>query len=128
MNRLEHLLTIVGEESVEVAQRASKAARFGLREVQPGQDLDNRARLLGEFADLCGALELLDESIIDDLVHELRPQIDAKKAKVEKFLLYSREVGTLETSRVKICIHCSMEMPANVEWWCPQSRTGHQFA
>ena len=104
MNRLEHLLTSVGEECNEIGQRASKAARFGLLEVQPGQDLDNLRRMMGEFADLCGAIELLhSEPIMGEdqnarleyLIAQLRPQIDAKKAKLEKFLLYSEKLGTL---------------------------------
>jgi hypothetical protein len=100
MNRQEHLFTIVGEEGGEVAQRASKVVRFGLTEVQPGQEpgkeKDNRARLLGEVADLCGAIELaLPGTSMDELVAALRPDIDAKKVKIEKFLEYSKEVGTL---------------------------------
>ena len=96
MNRLEHLLTIGGEECNEIGQRFSKAARFGMLEIQPGQSLTNRERILGEFADLCGALELMTPgATIDGLVAVLRPQIDAKKAKVEKFLLYSEKCGTL---------------------------------
>ncbi len=96
MNRSEHLFTIVGEEGSEIAQRASKVARFGITEVQPGQTLDNRARLLGEFADLCGALELaFPGSDIVEMVTVLRPDIDAKKVKIEKFLEYSKQQGTL---------------------------------
>lgn len=96
MNRQEHLFTIVGEEGAEVTQRASKIARFGLAEVQPGHEKDNRARLLGEVADLCGALELaLPGTSMDELVAALRPDIDAKKIKIEKFLEYSKEQGTL---------------------------------
>lgn len=97
MNRVEHILTIVGEECAEVAQRASKAARFGLSEIQAGQDLDNRERILYEFADLCGALELLNDGcLIEEVVSGLRSQIDAKKAKVEKYLDYSLQVGSLQ--------------------------------
>lgn len=95
MNRSEHLFTIVGEEGSEIAQRASKIARFGLTEVQPGQALDNRARLLGEVADLCGALELALGKDIVEIVENLRDQIDAKKVKIETFLIYSKGQGTL---------------------------------
>lgn len=95
MNRQEHLLTIVQEECNEVGQRASKAARFGLTEVQPGQSLDNETRLLGEFADLCGALELTLKKDIVEIVEFLRDPIDAKKAKIEHFLTYSKQMGTL---------------------------------
>jgi hypothetical protein len=97
VNRQEHLLVIVGEESVEIAQRASKALRFGLDEIQPNQEQDNFERMMAEFADLCGALELLRQgSTIDGMVMALRQKIDAKKDKVEKFLLYSQEQGTLK--------------------------------
>lgn len=97
MNRTEHLLWISAEECSEVAQRASKAARFGLDEIQPGQDLDNRQRILYEFADLCGVLEMLNEGCrIEEVVKGLRSQIDKKKDKVEKFLAYSELCGTLK--------------------------------
>lgn len=96
MNRSEHLFTIVGEEGAEVTQRASKVVRFGMAEVEPGKEQNNRTRLLGEFADLCGALELaLNDGPIEGIVSILRPQIDAKKDKIEKFLEYSREQGAL---------------------------------
>ena len=96
MNRQEHLLSIVAEECAEVAQRASKALRFGLYETQPDQALNNWERIMYEFADLCAALELTrPDSTIDELVDSLRPAINAKRAKVEKFLAYSATCGTL---------------------------------
>lgn len=95
MTRDEHLYTIAGEEGVEIAQRCSKAVRFGGDEVQPGQDLNNRQRILQEFADLVGTLELLGLDVGIPVYSALRPWIDAKKAKVERFLDYSRECGTL---------------------------------
>lgn len=98
MNRREHLLTIVGEEAVEVAQRAAKALRFGLEEVQPGQDLTNLQRLMGEVYDLLGALEMLHEDVGRRMGIDL-DAIAAKKAKVENFLAYSRELGTLQDPR-----------------------------
>lgn len=45
MKRHEHLLSILAEECCEVGQRVSKALRFGLDEVQPGQDLSNAERI-----------------------------------------------------------------------------------
>ena len=105
MNRLEHLLTQIGEECNEIGQRASKAARFGLFEVQPGQEQDNLLRMMTEFADLCGTIELLyEEEVlgpnkcehIDHTVSRLRPLIDEKKRKIEKYLQYAAQVGTLK--------------------------------
>jgi len=88
------LYTIAGEECAELAQRFSKAARFGGNEVQPGQDLNNRQRILYEFADLLAMMEML-EFAPQPMHVALRPFIDDKKAKVEKFLAYSQECGTL---------------------------------
>lgn len=93
MTRTEHLLSILAEECNEVAQRAIKALRFGLEEIEPGQDLNNAERIAQEFADLLAAIEMLQ--VEDVLGYETRDQVDAKKLKVEKFLEYSRECGTL---------------------------------
>jgi NTP pyrophosphatase (non-canonical NTP hydrolase) len=95
VNRLEHLLTITGEEGMEVAHRASKANRFGLTETQPGQDQTNWERLLDELHDLLAAVEMVSTETGLPIVIG-REQIEAKKAKVEKFLAYSRDLGTLQ--------------------------------
>ena len=96
MNRQEHILTIVAEECAEIAQRASKALRFGLDEIEPGEDDDNFERMLAEFADLCGVLELVRPGAsIEGMTKALRPKINAKKDRVESFLSYSKERGTL---------------------------------
>lgn len=93
MTRIEHLLWIIAEECAEVAQRASKAARFTLEECQPGQDMNNEQRLWQEFNDLM--------AVMDMLAHEREHygasmwQQDEKKKKVEHFLKYSAEQGTL---------------------------------
>jgi len=89
MTRDEHLLTIAAEECAELAQRLSKALRFGMDEVQPGQPLSNRERIIEEYTDLIAALEMLGIWTLD------RAQIDAKHRKVERFLRYSEQCGTL---------------------------------
>lgn len=94
MNRQEHLLTILAEECAEVAQRASKALRFGLGEVQPGQSLTNAERIVGELADLFSVVSMLvDEEHINLCGSAAAEQ--AKRAKVEKFLQLSEQLGTL---------------------------------
>lgn len=50
--RAREILTILIEECSEVQQRATKALRFGLAETQPGQPLNNSARLGMEIGDL----------------------------------------------------------------------------
>lgn len=93
MNRLEHLLSILGEECAEVAQRSSKAMRFGMDEIQPGQEKSNEERIWQEMNDLAAIGEMLIEMRGSGGLS--RDAIEAKKAKVEKFLLYSIECGTL---------------------------------
>ena len=94
MNRMEHLLSIAAEEAVEVAQRATKALRFGLNEVQPGQELSNLERMRGELCDLLAAFEMVYDEAGQRFGIDL-DAIAAKKAKVGKFLAYSRDLGTL---------------------------------
>jgi hypothetical protein len=97
MDRNEHLLTIAAEECAEIAQRLTKALRFGIDEVQPGQTLSNRERLVQELADLQGALVMLEEAglIVYPSPQNWRAMIYVKQEKIEKFLEYSKTVGTL---------------------------------
>lgn len=92
MNRTEHLLTILSEECAEVAQRASKALRFGLEEAQPGH-ATNASRITQELNDLLGVMKMLvDEGLIPE------PDLgaaDAKRDRVEEYLRYSDVCGTL---------------------------------
>ena len=91
MDRNDHLLFIVAEECAEVAQRASKCARFGMKEVQDGQSLNNTERLILEFNDLMAAMHmLLPEEM---LLHG--DKIASKKNKIEKYFQLSKEQGTL---------------------------------
>lgn len=92
MTHDEHLLTIAAEECAELAQRLSKALRFGLHEIQPGQPHSNRERIIAEYADLKAAMWMI--GIGDDDVD--CTVVAAKRAKVEHFLAYSRACGTVE--------------------------------
>ena len=83
MTREEYLLTCALEEAVEVAQRISKALRFGLLEVQPCQSLSNRMRIRQELINLIAVLEMVDPNIVVVNPDEL----DAKKVKVEHYLM-----------------------------------------
>jgi hypothetical protein len=97
VTRKEHLLTIVAEECVEVAQRCSKALRFGLEEIQPGQSLTNAARIYQEYADLKAAMELLHAHCVSmaDGLPSLGAMVDAKHAKIAEFMKLSARCGTL---------------------------------
>lgn len=94
MNRTEHLLTILMEECNEVAQRASKAKRFGVDEIQDGQSLTNAERIVVEWNDLFAVMDmLLKEGVVKNIFDF--NMANAKQQKVEKYLEYSRQMGTL---------------------------------
>lgn len=95
MNKREYLLTKLIEECLEVAQRATKALCFGINEIEPGQSLDNFERLNAEWNDLLATKELLTEEADIELYRDVS-QIVAKRAKILKFMAYSREQGCLQ--------------------------------
>lgn len=89
MNTIEHYLTVLSEECAETAQRASKAIRFGLQEIQPGQSETNARRLEREMSEAVAILEAMG----------LRIREEDKVSKIEKlkkFMDYSRQLGTLK--------------------------------
>lgn len=118
MNTSEHLLTIAAEECMEIAleaallaQRLSKALRFGLDETQPNNHESNRTRivqnyekLLQEGNDLRGVLALLQLAPAQDTFERVNVDNDAvlaKQEKVKRFLLYSSQCGTLTDDVVR---------------------------
>lgn len=95
MTRTDHLLTILAEECTEVGQRVTKALRFGIDEIQPGQPMTNAERILYEFSDLLAVVGMLvDEGVLPK--NGLTEMMDKKVEKIEKYLKYSAEVGRLE--------------------------------
>lgn len=104
MKRAEHLLTIAVEEAVEIAHRGCKILRFGPTEVQPGQSLNNSERFMEEFVQLSAVVGMLNEEGVlaapaqqkGDL--EIQLMVDDKKTRIERYLAYSEECGTLERS------------------------------
>ena len=96
LTRQEYLLICLAEECDEVGQRVSKALRFGLSEVQPGQPLNNGARILEEIHDLLSVLAILQrEGVLPSPPLFPDDTIAAKLAKIEKFMAISREQGIL---------------------------------
>lgn len=92
MKTTEHLLAILAEECAEVAQRCTKALRFGLLEEQPGQ-ASNAQRIATEMADLLGVYEMLEDR--GDLPRVSAFAREAKIRQVKTFLEYFRQCGTL---------------------------------
>ena len=60
------VLLILIEEAAEVQQRATKAIRFGPKEIQPGQDFNNVERLSAEIGDLLVMIEMATEAGLID--------------------------------------------------------------
>lgn len=96
MRRQEHLIAIIAEEAAEVAQRATKALRFGIYEVQPGQEKNNLRRMLEDQCDLLAVVSMLLDGKVGDPLPDFNDLIEAKKKRVEKFLKYSEHCGTLD--------------------------------
>lgn len=82
------VLAILIEECSEVIQRATKMQRFGINEVQPGQELTNAERLSDEVGDLLETIRLAGSVKI---VHRLRLPAaqDRKAAKLEQFMQHN---------------------------------------
>jgi NTP pyrophosphatase (non-canonical NTP hydrolase) len=96
VNRTEHLLVCLAEECAEVSQRVSKALRFGLAEVQPGQPLNNAERIAGELDDLFAVARILaDEGILPREGPDGAEVVEGKRAKIERCMAISREQGVL---------------------------------
>lgn len=94
MTRTEHLLAILAEECAEVTQRATKALRFGLSEVKPGQAETNAEQLVREIVDLRAVVDMLETEGAIPRFHPVNT-IMRKQAQVEKYLAYSAALGLL---------------------------------
>lgn len=96
MTKEQHLLTILAEECVEVAQRVTKALRFGLDETQPGSGATNAERIMDELVDVRVILLMLQEIGTLPEANSSQDVVDKKKAKVNKYISYSEELGLIE--------------------------------
>lgn len=87
MTETEILLCCLAEECAEVSQRVSKALRFGLQEVQPGQPLTNAERITAELTDLYAVAQMIEGRGIPRF--GAMEDVLAKQAKVRAYLEYS---------------------------------------
>lgn len=88
--REREILTILIEEAAEVQQRATKMLRFGVAEVQPGQDQTNKTRLGVEVGDF---LEMVEVAIAANLLHPAAIEAgrEQKRAKLPTFMQTEQE-------------------------------------
>ena len=89
MNRREHLLVILGEECSELHKETCKILRFGY-------DHMKWLKLQAEYNEIIALVEMLADEGISIYGQEHIKK--TKKEKVERFLLESKERGTLEES------------------------------
>ncbi|WP_435626968.1 hypothetical protein [Candidatus Ferrigenium straubiae] len=94
MNRKEYLLTCLAEECAEVAQACSKALRFGLDDKRPNHTLTNAQYISAEINDVIALVKMLEEEGLLPRQNSFR-EIEAKKAKMEHFMEYAKQRGTL---------------------------------
>lgn len=95
MNQLQHLLVKLAEEGAEVAQISLKAAQFGAEEVMAGQPFTNFQRCHQELDDLQAIVEMLNAQY-GFAYSPNRERLEAKKAKVRKYLGYSIRLGLVD--------------------------------
>lgn len=93
MNLEQFYLLKLAEECSEVAQRALKQMQFGKNEIQKDQALTNSMRLRAELNDLLSVIKILEEMSEIPHAYDLDEYITKKRAKLEKYLEYSRELG-----------------------------------
>ncbi|MGI1671966.1 MAG: hypothetical protein K6L74_16810 [Neptuniibacter sp.] len=106
MDREQLLLAKAAEEAGEIVQeaiiaannfakRALKAQQFGIKETSPGWDKDNAERMCLELDDFWASIEMLNEECGLDYEPN-RERIEAKKAKVNQYADYSKQLGRVE--------------------------------
>ena len=93
MNLEQFYLLKLAEECSEVAQRALKQMQFGKNEIQKDQALTNSMRLRAELNDLLSVIKILEEMSEIPHAYDLDEYITKKRAKLEKYLEYSRDLG-----------------------------------
>ncbi len=102
-DREREILTILIEEAAEVQQRATKALRFGLAEIQPGQPYTNLERIEEELGDLVGVLDL---ACFEGLVSQ--PRIEGartiKAAKLDRYMQTESKIN--RSTPEPWCIGC----------------------
>jgi len=95
MNQQQYYLGKLSEEGIEVAHISLKTQQFGAHEMMPGQPFSNYERCHQELDDMMAMIEELNEKFDFGYVPN-RERIEAKKAKVKKFLEYSVSLGLVK--------------------------------
>jgi hypothetical protein len=100
MNETEYALTVLIEELAESQQRACKALRFGLDNIESGKSETNEQALWRELSDMQGAAERFQE--LRGQGGTSRVMVDAKKIRIAEFSRYSEHLGCLQSGNVAV--------------------------
>jgi len=96
MTRKEMLLVQLMEEAAEVVQGASKCLRFGTNHEWPSLEKTAEYRLMTELIDLSTLVKMCrDEGVIEQLPVDYKERMEAKEAKVNKYMQLSTELGKI---------------------------------
>lgn len=85
------LLEILIEECAEVQQRATKMLRFGVHEVQPGQELNNAQRLAMECGDFAEVARLVTDAGMAPWSH-VKLGVESKRRQLAKYMQTTPEM------------------------------------
>lgn len=100
MSEKEWLLVCLMEELAETSQRVSKALRFGVDEIQPGQPLTNMQRIAEENADVLVIMGMLahHNTDISNVFsnEEFERRAEAKVMRVLELIRKARESGIIK--------------------------------
>lgn len=99
MNRIETLLCVLAEECAEVAQRCSKAQRFGIHQARAGQHFTNAELIDQELQDVYALVMMLRQEIGQREWFGVPEDsaIEAKRKKVESYMAASpSEISRLD--------------------------------
>lgn len=96
MNKIEYLLTCLAEECDEVSQRAHKAQRFSLPEIQKGQSQTNAERISEELKDLISIGYWLEDLGVLPRFLPTKEEVTTKKLKVQRYSNISVDNNVLE--------------------------------
>ena len=84
------LLDILIEECSEIIQRATKMKRFGVLEIQPGQDLNNAERLALECGDFAEVARLVTDAGMAPWSH-IKIGVEHKQKQLAKYMQTTKD-------------------------------------
>jgi len=105
MTRLQHLLIKLAEECNELSKAAQKSALFGLDKGHPNGTTSNEDDMQREFNDILALISMLKDDNYLEKIHENKKLIEIKKEKVEFYIKYAMDIGSINENTKKNIIN-----------------------